>query len=288
MNTTIIIILGIFFFVSTILALGILLLNRYVNDQNVDPIEKKLNDQRIQKVLAVLAHPDDEVMIAGTVAKLKKRGTEIHLLYLTHGEDGPTGGLVEQENLAERRVAELKQVASILQVDSLEILDFPDRYLNTIPESQLEVAIRSKITTIKPDTVICFDQTIGLYGNTDHAYSGKVVHTLMKQKLGVKNLLVMTLPIPMIELAMKVSQTFKERYNPENGLPVANVCVQVSRYGKQKKEVIKAHQTQWQVMNDVQPLWNKISYWIYYRIFSREYFHYINVSEGVEVHERRE
>ena len=279
MNTTIIIILSAFFFVSTVLALGVLLLNRYVNDQNVDPIEKKLSYQSIQKLLAVLAHPDDEVMIAGTLAKLKKKGTKIHLLYLTHGEDGPTGGLVEQENLAGMRARELKQVASILQVDSLEILDFPDRYLNTVPESELEVAIQARIAEIKPDTVICFDQTIGLYGNTDHAYSGKVVHTLMKQKLGVKNLLVMTLPIPMIELAMKVSQTFKERYNPENGLPVANMCVQMSRYGRQKKGVIRAHQTQWQVMNDVQPLWKRLPYWIYYCVFSKEYFYYIGIGD---------
>ena len=281
MNITIII-LGALFFVSTVLALGILLLNRYVNDQKVNLLEKKLGPKSIQKLLAVLAHPDDEVMIAGTLAKLKKRGTEIHLLYLTHGEEGPTGGLVEQENLAKMRSAELKQVASILQVDALEILDFPDRYLNTVPESQIAMAIQARIANIKPDTVICFDQTIGLYGNTDHAYSGRIVHTLMTKKLGVKNLLVMTLPVPMIRLAMKVSQTFKERYNPENGLPVATVCMQISSYGKQKKEVIKAHKTQVAVMNDVQPLWSKVPYWIYYRIFSKEYFHYIKIDqEGI-------
>jgi len=259
-------------FVSTLFAVGLLFLNRYVNDGTVASIEKQSFGGSIQKVLAVLAHPDDEVMIAGTLAKFKASGAEIHLLYLTHGEDGPTGGLVEQEALGEVRALELKEVAQILQVDTLEILNFPDRYLNTVAEGEIADAIRARLVHIKPDTVICFDQTVGLYGNSDHATSGKIVHELASQGLGIKNLLVMTLPVPMIELAMKVSQTFKERYDPENGLPPANGCVKISKYGMQKKAIIKAHQTQRDVMNDVQPLWDKVPYWLYYRIFSKEYF----------------
>ena len=261
--------------VSILLLVGILFLNGYVNDGRVALIEKKNFGGNIQKVLAVLAHPDDEVMIAGTLAKLKKAGVKTHLLYLTHGEDGPTSGLTSQEKLGERRAAELKQVGRILQVDTLEILNFPDRYLNTVPEVELADAIQERLDRIKPDTVICFDQTVGLYGNNDHLISGKIVHELVLQSLGIKNLLVMTLPAPMIALALKVSETFKGRYNHENGLPPANGCMKISKYGKQKKEVIKAHRSQRDVMNDVQPLWDKMPHWIYYRIFSKEYFNCI-------------
>jgi len=278
MTIFIVSILIFFLFVSTILILGVLFLNRYVNDAEVRSIEKQPFSNSIQKVLAIFAHPDDEVMVAGTLAKFKDAGIETHLLYLTHGEDGPTGGLVSQEELGKRRAIELKQVGQILQVNSLEVLNFPDRYLNQVATNEIIAEIKKRFDRIQPDTVICFDQTIGLYGNSDHVVSGRVVYELAYSS-GVKNLLIMTLPTPMIELALKVSKTFKERYDTQNGLPPANGCIKIRGYSKQKKEVIKAHQTQKEVMNDVQPLWDKVPYWIYYRIFSREYFNCVVSTE---------
>jgi len=264
---------------AVLLLIVLFYLNRYVNDYRVSSSVKTFDWNASHRVLAVLAHPDDEVMISGTLARLKARGSSVHALYCTHGEDGPTGGLVEKKDLLKERTKELGEVASILGYDSLEILDHPDRYLNTVHQEQLAADIKARIIQIQPDTVICFDDTIGLYGHTDHAHSGKTTQDLLKNEgLGVRNLLIMTLPKPLISLAMRVSKTFRERYNPENGLPPANFAVSMAAYGKQKHRVIKAHKTQWQVMGDVQPLWNKIPYFIYYRIFSREYFQHKTIS----------
>lgn len=278
MNPILWVFIALFVTVLVVLLLGIFFLNGYVNDHKVSNTEKEFTLKEKHRVLVVLAHPDDEVMISGTIAKLKKNGSSIYALYCTHGEDGPTGGLVEKKDLLRERTKELEHVGAILKYDSLEILDYPDRYLNTVPEEQLTQAIKERIVKFQPDTVICFDDRIGLYGHTDHAYSGEITQKLLnKENLGVKYLLVMTLPAPMIALAMKVSKTFRERYDIEKGLPEATYAVTISCYGKQKKSVIKAHRTQWQVMGDVQPLWNKIPYFIYYRIFSREYFQYIRL-----------
>lgn len=272
------IIVIIFVILAVLLFLGVCGLNRYVNDYRISCSEKEFQMKEPHRILLVLAHPDDEVMISGTLARLKDNGSSLYALYCTHGEDGPTGGLVEKCDLLKERTKELGQVGSILGYDSLEILDYPDRYLNTIPEEQLTAAVKERILEFHPDTVICFDNTIGLYGHTDHAYSGKITQALLrKESLGVKHMLIMTLPAPMISLAMQVSKTFRERYDPKSGLPKANYAVPVARYGKQKKSVIRAHKTQWQVMGDVQPLWDKIPYFIYYRIFSREYFQHIHL-----------
>lgn len=224
-------------------------------------------------VLGVFAHPDDEIMVAGTLAKWQKQGTKVHLLYLTHGEDGPTGGLVEKKDLGPARAQELGEVKKILKADSLTILDYPDRTLNTIAMETLECKIEEAINRCQPDAVICFDNTIGLYGHTDHAWAGRCCQTLLAKTPGpVRWQLVMTLCPKMIALALKVSKTFRERYHGESGLPNANLAVPIRHTGKQKKQVALAHKTQYQVVEDVQPFLTKLPAFIYYRIFAREYF----------------
>lgn len=243
-----------------------------VNDRKVPAKAWKPKEHTL---LAVFAHPDDEVMVAGTLAALARHGGRVHLLYLTHGEDGPTGGLVEKSGLGQRRRQELEQVKEILGAASLEVLDFPDRYLNTCSIDIVQQEIQSRISQYQPDTVLCFDAELGLYGHTDHAFSGRCTQELLVENAGsVRHLLVMTLPAPMIKLAVKVSKTFADNYKAEKGLPGANLAVKIAAEARKKMGVVRAHKTQWQVMQDVQPLYNKIPYFVYYRIFSREYFNY--------------
>ncbi len=227
----------------------------------------------ILSVLAVFAHPDDEVMVAGTLARLQSSDMDIHCLYLTHGEDGPTGDIVERPMLGKEREKELINVAKILKVATVEVLDYPDRHLNTIDPDVIKDVIRKRIEQYQPTMVICFDDTIGLYGHPDHAFSGKCTQELLKtESLGVSMLMIMTLPKHMIALAKMVSKTFKERYTNSASLPPARLGINITPFAKQKNAVVLAHKTQWQVMKDVQPLYDKIPYQIYYRIFAKEYF----------------
>jgi LmbE family N-acetylglucosaminyl deacetylase len=229
-------------------------------------------------VLVVLAHPDDEVMMCGTIAKLKAKHNQVHLLYLTHGEDGPTGGLVEKSVLGETRWKELDHVGQVLKVDSLTVLDYPDRYLNSVPKELIFEAIGIEITRYQPEYLFTFDSSLGLYGHEDHRYCGEcAIELALTKQFNLRSVFVMTLSPSMIHLALKMSQTFKKRYNASKGLPLPTASVNISRFGKQKHEVILCHRTQWQVMGDVQPLYDKIPYFLYYRILRKEYFHEIEI-----------
>lgn len=246
-------------------------LHCFVNDRRV-PMNA-WSAKTPHRLLAVFAHPDDELMAAGTLAAVKKNGGQVYSLYLTHGEDGPTGGLVEKSALGEKRMEELQAVRECLGLDGMEVLGYPDRYLSTVDAAVLQKEIRARIERLRPDTVLCFDDTNGLYGHDDHVMAGRCTQQLLEQDaMGVSSLLIMTLPQPMIRLAKKVSKTFRERYREERGLPAANLAVPVKKYAAQKYSVILAHATQWQVMQDVQPLYDKFPAFIYYRIFSREYY----------------
>ena len=233
-----------------------------------------------KKVLSVFAHPDDEIMVAGTLKKWVDEGVEVHLLYLTKGEEGPTSGIVDKKDLGQERSKELKEVSKLLGVTTIKILDFPDRYLNQTPSNLVYDEIKEVMDTYLPDTLICFDNIIGLYGHTDHVTSGQIALDVVDSGDApyIKTILIMTLSDKMLNLALKVSNTFKDNYKNTVGLPKANLAFTISKYAKIKKQVCLAHKTQRDVVNDVQPYVTKIPAFIYYRIFSQESFHRINVN----------
>ncbi|MBM7620744.1 LmbE family N-acetylglucosaminyl deacetylase [Bacillus tianshenii] len=262
-------------FLLLLSAIGTYSLNAYINDKTVPVKNTLVASGESKNLLAIFAHPDDEIMAAGTLHKLADEGVNITLLYLTKGEAGPTGGIVSQDELGAEREKETKKVAEILNVEHLEILDYPDGGLVEADQAAIKKSITDIIRQTKPSTVITFDDTVGLYGHADHLLTGKLVkEILLEESYGVERFYQMTLPQPMIDTALKISKTFQERYptDPKDGLPQPTVAIKMASEAREKISVVKAHKTQWEVTGDVQPLHDKLPYWIYYRIFDREYF----------------
>lgn len=137
-----------------------------------------------KKILAVLAHPDDESFgLGGTLALYAKRGYETYLICATRGE----AGTVDEEHLegfkdtAELRTHELMNAARHLGLKEVIFLGYRDSGMtgmeaNHHPDAQIrhpieEVAGRivKHIRAIKPDVVITFDP-IGGYKHPDHIH----------------------------------------------------------------------------------------------------------------------
>ena len=76
-------------------------------------------------VIAVFAHPDDELFASCLLCELAARGVPFHLLCLTRGEGGITGGMTREE-LGRIREAELRASAAALGATSVEFLDYVD------------------------------------------------------------------------------------------------------------------------------------------------------------------
>src|SRR5262245_46661608 len=80
-------------------------------------------------VLAVFAHPDDEVLCgAGTLALCAARGVHVHLVCATRGELGPIASpeLATHETLAAVREGELRASCAALGIGEPVFLDLPD------------------------------------------------------------------------------------------------------------------------------------------------------------------
>jgi LmbE family N-acetylglucosaminyl deacetylase len=113
-------------------------------------------------VLVLAPHMDDEVFgCGGVLARHIQAGAHVTVVYMTDGRKGnPSlygGGLSEQEirsaedNLVARRKLEAEQAASIVGVQELVYLDFPD---GNLPRSQEAVErVRTVLQRVKPRRV---------------------------------------------------------------------------------------------------------------------------------------
>lgn len=98
----------------------------------------------INKVLVIVAHPDDEVIgMGGTIARLVDEGHEVQVLYLTGGETSSGVG----------RFPETEEVGRILGITGRSFLHIPDQQLDTYAQSSINNMISQKIQSIKPNIV---------------------------------------------------------------------------------------------------------------------------------------
>lgn len=132
-----------------------------------------------QKILVILAHPDDPEFFCGaTLARWARAGHEIHYVLLTCGDKG--GDLnVTPTDLCQSRQVEQENAARVLGVRSVRFLNLEDGYL--IPSLDLRRTIVRLIRQEKPDILVTCDPT-NLYPSSgyglnhpDHRAAGQVV-----------------------------------------------------------------------------------------------------------------
>jgi len=123
------------------------------------------------RLLAVLAHPDDESLgFGGTLAKYAAEGIETHLVTATRGEAGRFGAAGRGRDPVEVgsvREAELRAAAAVLGVSEVSILGYPDGAVDKVPHATAIAAIVAHIRRIQPDIIVTFGPEGG-YGHPDH------------------------------------------------------------------------------------------------------------------------
>jgi len=134
------------------------------------------------RMLAVLAHPDDESFgPGGTLALYARKGVETYLACATRGEAGdvPDELISEELDFARHRENELHCAAGVLGLTRVHMLDYRDsgmpgspdnthpRALAAAPVEEVAGKIAILIRKIRPQVVITFDP-IGGYHHPDH------------------------------------------------------------------------------------------------------------------------
>ena len=248
------------------------------------------NDFHGENVMFIFPHPDDEITCAGTLRILDDQKVTTTLITLTKGEAGDSNGMVRETDPAKRksllgsiRNKELLAAGKLLGVDHQEVLDFPDSGLKDIPAEAIKATIRERIAKYSPTILITYDDNVGLYGHIDHRLSARYVKEIFLEDRGkngfpVRKLYQVTLPKPMIRVALRISKFFQDNYpkDPAKGLPSPAMAVRITDVGKYKRDAMLLHESQRQTFDDMQPWFDKVPPAIYYRIFDREYFAAVN------------
>jgi LmbE family N-acetylglucosaminyl deacetylase len=129
-----------------------------------------------ERVLVVLAHPDDPEFFCGaTLAKWARAGKQIHYLLLTCGDKGSDDPAATPEMLCDDRQSEQRAAAAVIGVKEVKFLGYPDGELVNSPEVRREIA--REIRRFKPRIVVTCDPTayirmnIGI-NHPDHRAAG--------------------------------------------------------------------------------------------------------------------
>jgi len=120
-------------------------------------------------ILAVFAHPDDEIGAGSTLAHYADAGLRVVLACASRGEAATIycDECATRENLAEVRTRELECACEHLGVAELRWLDWPDGGIRDLPRDQAVGQVAALIREVRPRIVITHPEN-GLYPHPDH------------------------------------------------------------------------------------------------------------------------
>jgi LmbE family N-acetylglucosaminyl deacetylase len=124
-----------------------------------------------RRLMAVLAHPDDESLgIGGPLATYAARSVDTYLLTATRGERGryfTNENRPSDAEVGRVREAELRAAARVLGVREVALLDYVDGELDHADPQEVVGRIVAELRRVRPQVVVTFDP-FGAYGHADH------------------------------------------------------------------------------------------------------------------------
>ncbi|NQT62319.1 MAG: PIG-L family deacetylase [Candidatus Marinimicrobia bacterium] len=197
---------------------------------------KKPVEEIGEKICVILAHPDDETMVSGTLALLSTKGCDIRVVYVTSGDDGPdeTGQGLHGESLAKVREQEAEAALQALGIQQSPIfLKVPDGHVSDRVDD-LKDALLNLLADIEPVMIIGFGPD-GMTGDWDHTMTGLATDVAFDLTDSGKLLLHMAQTerlIPISETSVFVSEL------------AVDLRVNVADYTAQRVHAFDAHHTQ--------------------------------------------
>jgi N-acetyl-1-D-myo-inositol-2-amino-2-deoxy-alpha-D-glucopyranoside deacetylase len=219
-------------------------------------------------LLAIFAHPDDEVLrCGGTLARAAEAGVQVTLACLTRGEAGrntdPALGGEVLANLPARREEELREACRQLGIDPPVLLDYHDSGrlerlrtddpLATINVDPLDIEeqLLEVVARVQPQVLLTFDPH-GMYGHPDHLVAHRAASAVYARSGSVGR------PVERLYYCV---QTYAAMASLQGDRPlgvlrglapeVYAVCdetvavrVQIGAQAERKRRALRAHRTQ--------------------------------------------
>ena len=133
--------------------------------------EAKAHQERPERVLVIVAHPDDaDFGAAGTLAGWIRAGSAARMVCCTSGDAGADDARTDPLELAVTREREQRAAAEVVGYEGVDFLHRPDGALEN------DLALREQLVRIirqfRPQAVVCMDPTVivqdGFVQHVDH------------------------------------------------------------------------------------------------------------------------
>jgi len=192
-----------------------------------------------QNILAVFAHPDDDVFgPSGFILSLIERKNHVYEIFLTNGESGinqKTGK--KDKDLGKKRKEEAKKSAFFMGVEEVFFLNFNDGCLSNSLYHDVFKKIKKIADEINPLSFLTYEPR-GISGHVDHFFTSMVV-SFLASKLK-KTVFYYCLSKEQRLLIKDYFIFFPEGYSDGE----IDLKLNVEKYRKKKEKLIKIHQTQ--------------------------------------------
>ena len=144
-------------------------------------------------IMAVHAHPDDEVISTGGVfARYAAEGIRTVLVTCTNGEQGDAPGGIkpgqpghDANAVRAQRLSEVRESAALLGIENVELLGYRDSGMDgwdanrdpeafwNIPVEQSAARLADLMRHYRPQVVVTYDEN-GNYGHPDHIQANRI------------------------------------------------------------------------------------------------------------------
>ena len=278
----------IFFVVLFVLAIGAHLC--YVYSMTADeqyPADTYLSSNIPRRALIITAHDDDAYSVSGTVLKLISDGWEVSQVSFKRKNDAVNNErfyqIAKKQGLKEVALLDLayRKDTSYESYMAFPYADFP----KVFAVDTVYAALATHIERFRPTVIFSLDDVIGGYGHPDHVFISQQVVEYCRQNKGkpgftVQRIYQAVFPPSMAEsILVKNSWVTRNPYTLGkkqyqcNGMPLPDVYVNIYDQARQKKAYMNgfsAHDRK--NINKASPYYNWYPYWIYFRMFNKEYF----------------
>ena len=126
-----------------------------------------------RSIVAVFAHPDDEIKVAGLLDDAGHRpGVTARLITAARGDGGIASPEFPRATLAQTREAEVRRHGAELGLAEQEVWPYDDAHLPDVPLAELTARIVARLRAWQPDVVVTFHPTTGFTAHPDHLRIG--------------------------------------------------------------------------------------------------------------------
>ncbi|MGZ3442958.1 MAG: PIG-L deacetylase family protein [Polyangia bacterium] len=128
-----------------------------------------------RSIVAVFAHPDDEIKVCGLLADAGARAdVAARLITAARGDGGITSDEFPRATLARVREAEVRRHGAMLGVREQEVWSYDDAHLADVPAAELTARVVERLRAWQPDVVVTFEPSTGFTAHPDHMRIGAV------------------------------------------------------------------------------------------------------------------